>query len=131
MKRGDKHSPETIAKLTGVKHTPEAREKIRLKALGRKPSLETRAKISLANSLRIITAATRKKQSLARIGKKHSPETIAKIKAAKRGVKLVYVTPKVVRGTVGVPAEYLADYQNIMRKGFRRSEALSMLGLTP
>lgn len=72
------HHDKRVAFLTGRKHTPEAKEKIRQANLGRPSptkgvalSAETRAKISAANKGQIPWTA----------GKKHSEETKAKIRA--------------------------------------------------
>ena len=63
---GKKHTPESIAKMSGKKRSPEHKAKISAAKTGKKRSPETIAKMS---------------------GKKRSPETIAKISAAMTGKK--------------------------------------------
>ncbi len=79
------HGEKRRAFLTGRKHTPEAKEKIRQANLGRvsatkgvSPSAETRAKLSTANKGQVPWTA----------GKHHSPETRAKMSAWQVGRKL-------------------------------------------
>lgn len=74
--KGCKQSEETkakrAAKLRGKTMSPEARELIRLSALGNQRGLGTKR-----------TPETRAKMRLTWLGRKHSPETIAKLKAAR------------------------------------------------
>jgi group I intron endonuclease len=72
------HGVKRRAYMLGRKHSPEAREKIRLASIGRPsplkgvpPSAETRAKLSAANKGKVPWTK----------GKKHSEETKAKIRA--------------------------------------------------
>lgn len=65
------------APMRGKKHSPESNEKNRLAHVGKKPSAETRGKLSLANS--------GEKNRL--FGKKLPKETCAKISAAMLGNK--------------------------------------------
>ena len=70
----------SIAKRIGRPQSAETREKIRVKALGRKFSIEHRARLSDAK--KFISLETRQKMRLAKLGKRrgpHKPETIAKM----------------------------------------------------
>lgn len=88
-------SSETRAKmsasLSGKKRSPEICEALRTKQLGKSPSASARAKISAANKGKIRTADTRAKMSAAMLGnqhmlgKRHSKETIEKMKVSQRG----------------------------------------------
>jgi hypothetical protein len=81
---GHKHTPEAIAKMVGRKHSPETKAKIAAKALGRKrPDLTERNKLALhkgkprkQHTVRIVHPSCTFK------GRKHSPETLAKMRAA-------------------------------------------------
>jgi group I intron endonuclease len=112
-KRGRKQSPEHIEKRTaaqrGKKLSPEHVAKSRVAFLGRKHTDETKAKMSAAlrgkkqseEHIANRSAALRGRKvspehqakateaaRLVNVGRKRSPETIAKIKAAKRAAKL-------------------------------------------
>lgn len=81
----------------GRKHTPETKAKIRAASLGRKCSAETRAKMSIVQKNRTpehqeklsatkrgkkLSAEHRARLSIAQTGRKHPPETIAKMREA-------------------------------------------------
>lgn len=68
MRAGVPYAPGRRPAMLGRRHTPEAREKIRLAGLGRRHTVESRAKLSAAHS-----------------GKTLSPEHLEKLAAAKRG----------------------------------------------
>lgn len=68
---------------SGKQQSDETKEKIRSKAIGRKHSAETIAKISAAKSNP--SKETLERYSKAQLGKKQSPETIAKRSASLKG----------------------------------------------
>jgi|APSaa5957512576_1039674.scaffolds.fasta_scaffold85921_2 hypothetical protein len=82
----------------GLKHTKETIERIASKNRGKKRSKEVRLKVSLANKGHIVTQETRDKISKSRTnnpkviaaakGKKHTPESIAKMKEVKKYSRL-------------------------------------------
>jgi hypothetical protein len=76
---GRKHTPETIAKMTGRKMSDEAKEKMSASAKGRKRSDEAIAKMAATN-----TGKKRPEHALAMTGRKHTPESIEKMKIARR-----------------------------------------------
>ena len=85
-------SPETLAKMFGHYVSPETKEKIRQKAIGRPSSRKgialtdvTKAKLKLAGQARRHSEETKAKMSATRTGKKHSPETRANIGAGNIG----------------------------------------------
>lgn len=66
--------------------SPETREKMAAAKLGKKLSIETRAKISETINRQGVSAETRAKISAAKLGKRHSEATKIKISDAKLGV---------------------------------------------
>ena len=72
--KGKKHKPESIEKMRGRKVSDETREKNRQSHIGKRPSAETRAKLS--------ESRTGEKNHM--YGKHHSAETRAKISATKK-----------------------------------------------
>jgi hypothetical protein len=68
--------------MTGKRHTPETKAKIRAAAKGRTQSDATKAKLSTIFKGRTIAPETVAKIVAARAGYRHSPETIEKLRAA-------------------------------------------------
>jgi hypothetical protein len=104
----------------GKSPSPESREKNRLSQIGKKRSLQTR-----------------EKQRLSALGRKHSPETIEKLKvswklrpAYRDGKRRNHATANTRSPRISIPAAMIDDYRLFLRKGFRKAEALQMLGLT-
>ena len=107
MKKGTKHTAETIAKMSaalkGRKLSPEWRAKISAAEKGKKksaetkarmsiaakhrkpPTVETRAKMSEGKKGKKVSAKTRDRLIKLRKGTKHTAETKAKISAAQKG----------------------------------------------
>ena len=69
----------------GQKHTPESLEKMRLAKLGKTASEETKRKRSESLKGRKLSEETIEKMRLARVGKKPSPETREKMSSAQKG----------------------------------------------
>ncbi len=67
--------------LPGYKFSDESKEKIRLKALGRKHNPETKAKMRAAAKNRIVSFETIEKRAAANTGKKRTEEQKARMKA--------------------------------------------------
>ena len=80
MRTGFKHSPETIAKLTGKKHSEESKRKMSESKKGKK-----RAPFTEEHKARI--SAARKGQPSNRTGIPHTAETKAKMSASAKGRK--------------------------------------------
>lgn len=66
-KRGNKN-------MFGKKHSPETKQKMRLKALGRVVSVETREKISIAKIGTHLSEETKEKKSQSMLGKNMGPD---------------------------------------------------------
>lgn len=130
MKRHFKINPvteEQAAKRRGVKRSAETRAKISRAKIGNKSrtgmkhTAEARAKIGASNSGKVrapVSDATRLKLSKASLGRKHSPETIAKMRviAANRPKKpRVVVLPKVRKHSLETRAKISAAHKKLMR----------------
>jgi group I intron endonuclease len=82
----------TAGSPLGVKHTDETRMKMSISATGKFVSLETRKRMSIAQknkskeTIEKHSAGSKGNQNW--LGRKHTPETIAKMSATKRGKKL-------------------------------------------
>jgi len=89
---------------TGTKRSAEAKEKMRMTAIGRRHSLETiakmranstgftaesREKIRVKMAGRKRSSATKEKMSKANLGKRHSPETLEKMKLAQKNRRIM------------------------------------------
>src|SRR6266568_2730447 len=96
---GQHHTLETRTKISqrsGWHHTLEAREKIRAASTGKHPTVETRAKTSVALQGKKTrpgewhhTNESRAKISVANTGKRRTPETCAKIRVAKQTLSAI------------------------------------------
>lgn len=75
---GYRHSPETIAKFVGRRHTETAKAKIAEAGRGRKRSTEAIEKTKAARVGYKHSPQTRAKMSASQIGKKRSPEAVEK-----------------------------------------------------
>lgn len=71
----------------GWVHGPEVIEKIRQKALGRKPSPESIRKAVAARAGYVVSQETRAKQSAARLGRKPSPHHLAALREARKAFR--------------------------------------------
>jgi group I intron endonuclease len=88
VKKSPEHVANAAAAKVGLKHSAESRAKMSAAAKNRAPmSAETKAKISSIAKLQNPTAETRSKISAGLIGRVMSPETRAKISASKLGKK--------------------------------------------
>lgn len=87
MRKGQKNSPETIAKMRIAKAnvSPETRARLRAAGLGHFVSEKTLAALRAANLGRHPSAETRVKMSIAQQGRHPSAETIAKRAASRKG----------------------------------------------
>src|ERR1035441_9490096 len=81
----------------GFKHSPESKEKMRVKQLKQNLSDETRQRMSESAKKRIASIETRKKMSIAGLGRKFSEEWKAKIGKANLGLKRTEETKKKLR----------------------------------
>jgi group I intron endonuclease len=70
--------------MFGRKHSEETRDKMRQIALGRKASDETKEKMRESAKHRVISEENQLKIYTSMLGKKHSPETIAKLRLQKQ-----------------------------------------------
>lgn len=84
FRRVGKHSEKSIAKMTGMKRTPETKAKISAGLTGNVLSDEHKSKISASHKCKTLTYDHRKKIGDSLLGRKHSEETKTKLsKAAK------------------------------------------------
>src|ERR1039458_152469 len=81
----------------GFKHSPESKEKMRVKQLKQNLSDETIQRMSESAKKRIASIETRKKMSIAGLGRKFSEEWKAKIGKANLGLKRTEETKKKLR----------------------------------
>jgi hypothetical protein len=88
-RRGQKHTPEALAKISAASKgrvvTAETRAKMAEKARGRTHTAEARVKIGAAHKGKVIPAEQRARHSAMLKGRKLTPEHCAKISAAQKG----------------------------------------------
>lgn len=82
--KGWHHSPETRAKISVARSTPEAIERNRIVHLGKKRPPETGAKISVAFSGRKASPEAVERNRLAHLGQKLTPEQLEHMRASHR-----------------------------------------------